>query len=285
MPNRPTIDNFLPYGRSKASFLPRPVVYIPRRDYTSRSYSQQRLISDFLPPPAAPLVSATSVLTFDPQFNPNLPLKIKTQPKFTLLQKKFIYNLAVIVIVLGGIASFISLKTGRQPTEQVKALQTTVPFVPPKPEQVSFGLPVRLEIPKLNIDATLEHVGLTPKGELGTPKAPANAGWYAQGPRPGENGTSVIDGHSGWENDIPAIFDNLHKLQAGDSLYIEDENGVTITFVVREFRKYGATEEAQDVFSTDDEKAHLNLITCKGTWDKTQKSYSDRLVVFTDKKL
>lgn len=295
MPNRPATDNFLPYDRSKDSFLPRPTMHIPRRDYTSRSYSRQRPISDFLSPeiypkkrqlaPAAPLVSATSVLAFDPLFNPNRPSKIKTQLKLTLLQKKFIYSLAAIVIVLGGTASLIGLKTSRQPTEQVKAFQMTVPSIPPKTEQVSFGLPERLMIPRLNIDATIEQVGLTPNGELGTPKDPTNAGWYAQGLRPGENGPSVIDGHSGWQNDIPAVFDNLHKLQEGDKLYIQDDKGVIIAFVVRASRSYDPETDASDVFNSNDGKAHLNLITCEGAWDKTQKSYSERLVVFADREL
>jgi len=35
--------------------------------------------------------------------------------------------------------------------------------------------------------------------------------------------------------------------------------------------------------ASSDAKAHLNLITCEGVWDKVSKSYSKRLVVFTDR--
>ena len=37
------------------------------------------------------------------------------------------------------------------------------------------------------------------------------------------------------------------------------------------------------VFISNDEKLHLNLITCEGIWSKAQQSYSKRLVVFADR--
>ncbi|MFZ2299818.1 MAG: class F sortase [Candidatus Moraniibacteriota bacterium] len=53
--------------------------------------------------------------------------------------------------------------------------------------------------------------------------------------------------------------------------------------MVRESRSFDPDADALDVFSSDDGKAHLNLITCEGVWDKASKRYSKRLVVFTDK--
>jgi len=117
------------------------------------------------------------------------------------------------------------------------------------------------------------------------PKGPASAGWYVLGPRPGEKGNAVIDGHFGYKNNIPAVFDNLHILQKGDNLYVEDEKGKTVTFVVRELRTYGQNEDASSVFVPSDTKAHLNLITCQGIWNSAQRSYSNRLVVFADEEV
>jgi LPXTG-site transpeptidase (sortase) family protein len=144
-------------------------------------------------------------------------------------------------------------------------------------------LPIRLEIPKIKVDAALDYVGITSNGELGVPAGPANAAWYDQGPRPGDTGSAVIDGHFGYKDNIPAVFDNLHDLQIGDKIYVKDVKGLTTTFVVRQLRTYGSDEPAPDVFHSSDGKAHLNLITCQGDWNQTQKSYSTRLVVFTDK--
>lgn len=163
------------------------------------------------------------------------------------------------------------------PTKRIPALQTQA--------KVNYGLPVRLKIPKIKVDAAIEYVGLTYLGDMDAPKSPANTGWYKDGPRPGEKGRAVIDGHFGYRNSIPAVFDNLHKLQKGDQLYVEDEKGAIITFAVRELRTYGPNDDATVVFLSNDGEAHLNLITCQGVWNKTQKSYSTRLVVFADKEM
>lgn len=145
--------------------------------------------------------------------------------------------------------------------------------------------PVRLKIPKINVNSSLEYLGLTEDGAVDAPKGPSNAAWFNLGVRPGEIGSAVIVGHFGWKNGIPAVFDNLHKLKKGDKLHIEDDKGKIITFIVRELRTYTDNQIAPEVFGSTDDKAHLNLITCQGVWNKTKKSYSNRLVVFTDKEI
>jgi LPXTG-site transpeptidase (sortase) family protein len=145
------------------------------------------------------------------------------------------------------------------------------------------SIPIRLKIPKINVDAAIEHVGLTPDGSMGVPKGPSDVGWFDLGPRPGEKGSAVIAGHEGWKDGIKAVFDDLHNLVKGDKIYVEDETGTTTIFVVRELRIYGQNDDASDVFSSIDGKAHLNLITCEGVWNKAEKSYANRLVVFAYK--
>jgi LPXTG-site transpeptidase (sortase) family protein len=147
----------------------------------------------------------------------------------------------------------------------------------------SIGLPVCLRIPNININAMVDSVGLTPDGAMDVPQGPSDVAWFNLGPRPGENGSSVIDGHSGWKDGIPAVFDNLDKLHIGDKLSVEDHKGNVISFVVRELKTYSPYENAPAVFNSNDGKAHLNLITCTGDWNETEKSHSERLVVFTDK--
>jgi len=56
-------------------------------------------------------------------------------------------------------------------------------------------------------------------------------------------------------------IDNLYKLRKGDKLYIEDDKGVIISFVVRESRGYNPNADASDVFGLSNGKVHLNLIT------------------------
>ncbi len=151
-------------------------------------------------------------------------------------------------------------------------------------KQASLTLPVQIQIPKINLSASLESVGLTSDGAVGVPKAPANAAWFNAGPRPGEKGSAVIVGHYGrWKNGDGSVFDNINTLKKGDKLYVKNGKGTTITFIVKEIKKYDPDATAVDVFNSNDGKSHLNLITCEGAWNKISKSYSQRLVVFTDR--
>lgn len=150
-------------------------------------------------------------------------------------------------------------------------------------QQEKVGLPIEIKIPSINVEANFVSVGLTPDGAMDIPKGPTEVAWYNLGHRPGDIGSAVIAGHFGWKDGIPAVFDHLDKLQKGDKLYIENEYGTTTTFIVRGSRTYGENEDASEVFVANDGLAHLNLVTCQGVWNKHRKSYSKRLVVFTDK--
>ncbi|MFA6158210.1 MAG: class F sortase [Candidatus Paceibacterota bacterium] len=150
-----------------------------------------------------------------------------------------------------------------------------------KPLNREYG--VRLRIPSIAVNAVVEPVGLYPDGSLGAPKGPSTLGWFDKGPRPGEKGSAVIDGHFGWKDGIPAVFDHLSKLSPGDKIYFDRGDGTTVVFVVRATKNYGEHEDASAVFASNDGKAHLNLITCGGIWNKAAKSYSNRFVVFADR--
>ncbi|MDP9212225.1 MAG: class F sortase [bacterium] len=151
------------------------------------------------------------------------------------------------------------------------------------PAPAKVGVPLRLTIPKIDVDAKIEHVGLTPEGAMDVPQHPRNAAWFDRGPRPGATGSSVIDGHFDSEDGSPAVFSDLHTLEVGDKVHVEDAEGTTITFIVRESRRYDPDADATKVFRSHGTGAHLNLITCAGTWNTSEQRYSSRLVVFTDR--
>ena len=148
--------------------------------------------------------------------------------------------------------------------------------------EVSFGFPMRLEIPKIEVDAAIEYVGRTSDGAMEVTESLDNVAWFKLGQRPGEIGSAVIAGHYGWKNGKASVFNNLSKLRKGDELSIEDDRGAMISFIVRKSRSYEPEADASEVFSSSDGKPHLNLITCKG-WDEDSKSFFERLVVFADK--
>lgn len=145
------------------------------------------------------------------------------------------------------------------------------------------GIPVRIKIPKIQVNARIVPVGSNAAGGMVAPNGPRNVGWLKSGPRPGEIGSAVLAGHYGrWRSGEGSVFDRLKTLKNGDQIYIEDGNGGTIAFVVRELRRYDKNAKAERVFSSNDGKAHLSIITCDGVWNPQLKTFSHRLVVFAD---
>ena len=145
------------------------------------------------------------------------------------------------------------------------------------------SLPTRLKIPVIGVNANVLHLGLTPLGAMDAPKGPYEVSWYDLGVRPGDVGSAVIAGHYGpWKNGAASVFDDLNKLQKGDKISVLNEDGSEIFFIVRDTKTFLSTDNAQTVFLSADGKSHLNLITCQGIWNKSDKSYSNRYVVFTD---
>lgn len=158
--------------------------------------------------------------------------------------------------------------------------ETEQPSVVVETRQTNQGSPVRLRIPSIHVDTAVEYVGLTSEGAMGVPNNTINVGWYGLGPRPGDKGSAVIAGHLNGKKGEAGVFTHLNQLKEGDTLYVEDSDGISTAFVVRESRSY-EPGYASDVFRQSDD-AHLNLITCSGEWDRAKGSYSKRLVVFAD---
>lgn len=140
---------------------------------------------------------------------------------------------------------------------------------------------LKLIIPKINVSAEVQLVGITEDGLMDVPKSPEKVGLFSLGPLPGEIGSSVITGHYDDENGKQAVFYNLDKLVKGDKLIIENKDAIVTTFIVKEIKKYDE-KYAEEIFSSND-MSHLNLVTCAGKWSNFDNSYDNRLVVFSDK--
>lgn len=193
------------------------------------------------------------------------------------------------IALSGAIVAFsrskpVALISDRTPQDLTAGIVFQYPQVNSAAASASPGFPVHLKIPRISVDASIEYVGLTPGGAMDITKKPDDVSWYELGPRPGERGSAVIAGHYGtWKDGAHSVFDNLSTLERGDTISVEDDQGATTTFIVRDSRLYDPKSNASDVFESSDGIAHLNLITCDGVWDAISKSYSKRLVVFTDK--
>lgn len=154
-----------------------------------------------------------------------------------------------------------------------------------KKEYLEYNIPVNLKIPKLNIDTEIISVGLNSIGSVDANFGPDIVGWFNGSPIPGQKGNSIIDGHSGWKGNNPAVFDNLFLLKVGDKIYIENNKGSISVFIVKEIDIFVPGENYSRIFIPEDDKAYLNLITCSGVWDNINKTHKDRLVIFSEKEI
>jgi sortase A len=142
--------------------------------------------------------------------------------------------------------------------------------------------PKRLSIPAIKVNAEINLVGITKKGNMATPTNFKDVGWYKYGPIPGEKGSALIAGHVNNGLSWPAVFGNLEDLKIGDDIYVERESGETIHFVVRSMGVYDFNGSTDEVFASSDEEL-LKLITCSGTWIPDLRTHDKRLVVTAEK--
>jgi LPXTG-site transpeptidase (sortase) family protein len=150
------------------------------------------------------------------------------------------------------------------------------------PGGIPQGLPVRLKIPVIGVDSAIEDALITPDGRMDVPIGSVNVAWFALGPHPGQIGSAVIGGHFGISNGVPFVFYNLNKMKTGDKIYIVNDKGDTLAFVVRSISSFDRNADASTVFTSQDGIAHLNLITCEGIWNQVNGNYPLRLVIFAD---
>lgn len=201
----------------------------------------------------------------------------------TILKRLLLAIAVVAFISLFALSSHYILVASNKPSI-TKLTSTHLALVGSTTALDTIVQPVHIKIPKINVNAPIDLMGIDPDGLLESPGNPRNAGWYKFGPRPGDIGNAVIDGHYGqWASGEKSVFDDLNKLQKGDLINIEDSRGVATVFVVRELKMYDPKDDSASVFTSKDGLSHLNLITCDGAWNETTKSYPKRLVVFTDK--
>jgi sortase A len=179
--------------------------------------------------------------------------------------------------------AYIALVHPKRPAAPVAAgLRSAVATPSINPAAHNYGLPVRLVVPKLGVNAPIEYMGTTADGAMDVPVKVTEAGWYKYGPHPGDTGSAVIAGHLDGPKGEPGVFIHLNKLVVGDTFTVTDDTGKTTSFVVRQIRNYNQNDLPTEVFQKAD-GVHVNLITCSGAWNKTQQRFQERLVVFGDK--
>lgn len=151
----------------------------------------------------------------------------------------------------------------------VKVATGPINFVDPRP--------VRLAIPAIGVNAVIEARGLDSNRNMDVPKDYHDVAWYSLGPRPGEPGNALINGHSSWWSG-DAVFTGLSRLRAGDEVRVVRADGVVVTFKVTSSKTVGANERIASLFAPSTVST-LTLITCSGPWSPITRSTPERLLV------
>lgn len=152
-----------------------------------------------------------------------------------------------------------------------------------KTTPLSSEIPKKLRIPSIGVDALVQEVGVTANGQMGIPTNFTDVAWFKLGPKPGEPGSAVIDGHLDTVRDANAVFKDLSKLKYGDVIYIEDALGQTLKFKVTETASYDIKNApVNKIFDYNTPVAKLSLITCDGVWNQKERNYNQRFVVYSE---
>lgn len=140
--------------------------------------------------------------------------------------------------------------------------------------------PTRLLIPSLEIEASVQKVGVNKKGAMGVPSNYRDVAWYAKGTFPGDEGSAVIAGHFDNGLGLSGVFKPLWDIKAGDEIYVETLSGRRLKFVVTSTSVYDYEDPAAStIFGAQPGETLLRLITCGGKWVAKDRTYDKRLVV------
>jgi sortase (surface protein transpeptidase) len=169
-----------------------------------------------------------------------------------------------------------------EPTTSTTAAPTAAAptTAPPTPGvDADAAVPVRVVIPGIGVDAPVVELGLDAAGALEAPTVAEEAGWWTDGPEPGEQGPAVIAGHVDWSSG-PAVFFRLDELRPGDTVEVAREDGSTVAFeVTRSERHPKAAFPTQAVYG-DTTGSELRLVTCGGVFDRSTGHYVDNVIVY-----
>ena len=169
--------------------------------------------------------------------------------------------------LLSGSTESVSAQNEKTATPEAKE-----DFAPPSED------PLRLTVPALEIDAKIQKVGITQKGNMAAPRNFSDVGWYKYGTVPGEVGSAVLAGHVDNGLALPWVFSRLSDLKEGDDIYVSMADGRSIHYIVVSLATYDYNAKVPEVFGENDGN-YLKLVTCTGVWMASAKTHDKRLVV------
>ena len=183
--------------------------------------------------------------------------------------------------------------------DEYEAPPTPVPTVEavatPEPTPYVRKIPVKMYFTAREISFDVERVGIVPytdaKGNqvvneqgqkvytMGTLETEKAAAWLEDGPAPGEYGNAIFNGHVTWKK-VAGVFSVLPKMEQGEEIVVEYEDGSTMTFLVDSVNIFAFDAEPADVMAYDTGDSRITLITCYGeSWNSEMGTRDQRCVV------
>lgn len=141
-------------------------------------------------------------------------------------------------------------------------------------------IPVRLTIDRIDVSAPIGSYGIDSEGLMDVPDNITDVGWYKFGPSPGEPGSSVLAAHVDLAGPGRGVFFDLDELVEGDQLGVSFSDGSSERFVVVARATYSKDELPLDVIFSQEGDPVLTLITCGGSFSRSERSYDSNVVVY-----
>ena len=207
---------------------------------------------------------------------------------------------AVLGLVSGGtpspapavtVPAPVASEEAEQPTEPITAPAAAEPATPvPDVPRTSAALednrvapapaPVRIEVPDLGIDVSVQPVGLDDQGRMGLYDDPAIAAWYQWGPAPAsESGSTVIAAHvDSLEFDL-LPFARLKDAVAGTQVFVTDAAGTRHGYAVQVSQVIDKADVDWRAAFDRSGAPRLTLVTCGGPFDYENRRYLSNLVL------
>ena len=304
----------IPRDRLKG-YHARPVVHSNNRNlvHSVKNTNRGQVIST----PAIPQINVSNTL---PIYNKNSTVELddktisssaknvintpesRLNNKFkSLINKKVVYACAILVCLTAVFANIAYFLNNNQMPQQLGASNVSQqndnssqnqngPDVSEEPIDqntinsyiVSPDLPKRISIQSIGIKARVLRMGTDANNKIQSPRSSYDTGWYEGSNKPDENGAVFINGHVSGPTKA-GIFYNLKKLNNGDIINIEKGDGTVISYKVvnKETVDVNNVDMQKALRSADVDKQGLNLMTCSGDYSAKDKTFNERLIVYS----
>ncbi len=188
--------------------------------------------------------------------------------------------LGVVALRPASHPALVSATPSGDRVDPVTAARVPDGFTAPTGTLAAHVPPVEIAVPAIAVRSRLIGLRLNSDNTLQVPADYGIAGWYSDGPAPGDTGPPAVivghvDSHAG-----PGIFYRLTELHKGDAVLVRRADGTDVRFVV-----YRTADFPKDSFPAKQVYAahpdpELRLITCTGTFNSLTGHYKGNRVVY-----